>query len=296
MDDTYTTAGPYGVLGHSTSTPTTSYSTMCVSLSSGHKVRFWLNTHSVPSKSNSCEVCGHVQFATRQGKHFFRSNDGNVPDVQRIHDFCANDKPLGSRPNLVLSADPGYIYYNNILVRVFSPPLFNNVSTTLYPLTLEMLTKVAKAISLKMISDNHYMVYMTLNWEQNTHDQNSFRVYNTNAIKNTYMILICFYTHQFVMIQLPWQHNKNESIYVSEIESLSTCSFLYFNKNAARNPNGSGDSETLDSGGASTAGATGVVATCPLVFALPIFRMKMFRSIRIHENKMKDTTTYQTTY
>lgn len=80
----------------STSTPTTSYSTMCVSLSSGHKVRFWLNTHSVPSKSNSCVVCGHVQFATRQGKHFLRSNDGNVPGEQRIHDFCANDKPLGS--------------------------------------------------------------------------------------------------------------------------------------------------------------------------------------------------------
>lgn len=31
-----------------------------------------------------------------------------------------------------------------------------------------------------------------------------------------------------------------EFSYVSEIESLSTCSFLYFSKNAARKPNGSG--------------------------------------------------------
>lgn len=80
----------------STSTPTMSYSTMCVSLSSGHKVRFWLNTHRVPSKSHSWEVCGHVQFATWQGKHFVRSNDGNVPGEQRIHDFFANGRPLGS--------------------------------------------------------------------------------------------------------------------------------------------------------------------------------------------------------
>jgi len=80
----------------STSTPTMSYSTMCVSLSSGHKVRFWLNTHRVPSKSHSWEVCGHVQFTTWQGKHFVRSNDGNVPGEQRIHDFFINGKPLGS--------------------------------------------------------------------------------------------------------------------------------------------------------------------------------------------------------
>lgn len=37
-----------------------------------------------------------MQFTTWQGKHFVRSNDGNVPGEQRTHDFFANGKPLGS--------------------------------------------------------------------------------------------------------------------------------------------------------------------------------------------------------
>lgn len=49
--------------------------------------------------------------------------------------------------------------------------------------------------------------------------------------------MIIIYVYLIVIIIF---FEENESIYVSEIESLSTCSFLYFNKNAARNPNGSG--------------------------------------------------------
>jgi len=43
-----------------------------------------------------------------------------------------------------------------------------------------------------------------------------------------------------VIIVIIFFYEENVSVYVSEIESLSTCSFLYFNKNAARKPNGSG--------------------------------------------------------
>jgi len=43
-----------------------------------------------------------------------------------------------------------------------------------------------------------------------------------------------------VIVVIMFFYEENVSVYVSEIESLSTCSFLYFNKNAARKPNGSG--------------------------------------------------------
>jgi len=53
------------------------------------------------------------------------------------------------------------------------------------------------------------------------------------VIVYVYLIIIIFF------------EEENESVYVSEIESLSTCSFLYFNKNAARKPNGSGGLKVL---------------------------------------------------
>lgn len=80
----------------STWTPTVSYSTECVSLSSGHEVRFDLKTHKVPSKSDSCEVGGQEQFAVGHGTHFVRSADGDVPGEHRTHDLDVNGEPLAS--------------------------------------------------------------------------------------------------------------------------------------------------------------------------------------------------------
>lgn len=78
----------------STSRPTMSYSIRYASLSSGHAVRLFLETHKFPSKSDSCEDKGHVQLATGQGSHFVRSAEGLVPGEQRTQVFDVNGEPL----------------------------------------------------------------------------------------------------------------------------------------------------------------------------------------------------------
>lgn len=52
--------------------------------------------------------------------------------------------------------------------------------------------------------------------------------------------MIIIYVYLVIIVIIFFFYEENVSIYVSEMESLSTCSFLYFNKNAARKPSGSG--------------------------------------------------------